>query len=389
VTKAPTVYDVAAHADVSIATVSRVLRRPDDVRPETRSRVLESVRALGYVPSGAARGLAGRRTGVLGLFLPGHDGIDGPEPDWARVSDASRIPLIDDRERAEASAVVDPGHGVTTLTAPPAPDHGSNPANLYFDEVLRGAEVEAWRRGFALMVAAGRGSSREVMVNDIAGRVDGLAVLAQTVPGDLLAHVSRRIPVVVLADSRPGDDLDHVGVDNVAGMHALTDFVLGTRGVRDVAYVAGPSDSPDELDRHAGFDRAVEAHRAAGVRVTVRVEPGEFSRAGGRRAAAGLLEAGDLPGAVLCANDQSALGVLDVFGEQGVDVPGRVLVTGFDGIDAGRFSRPRLTTVRQPMGELGRIAVRTVVRRLTDPGAPPRRVTLPVEVLLRESCPAL
>lgn len=84
-TKAPTVYDVAAHADVSIATVSRVLRRPDDVRPETRSRVLESVRALGYVPSGAARGLAGRRTGVLGLFLPGHDGIDGPEPDWARV----------------------------------------------------------------------------------------------------------------------------------------------------------------------------------------------------------------------------------------------------------------------------------------------------------------
>ncbi|WP_342211853.1 LacI family DNA-binding transcriptional regulator [Frigoribacterium sp. CFBP 8759] len=388
-TKAPTVYDVAAHADVSIATVSRVLRRPDDVRPETRSRVLESVRALGYVPSGAARGLAGRRTGVLGLFLPGHDGIDGPEPDWARVSDASRIPLIDDRERVDPPTVVDPGRGATTLTAPPEVDPGSNPANLYFDEVLRGAEVEAWRRGFALMVAAGRGSSREVMVNDIAGRVDGLAVLAQTVPGDLLAHVSRRIPVVVLADSRPGDDLDHVGVDNVAGMHALTDFVLGSRGVRDVAYVAGPSDSPDELDRHAGFDRALKAHRAAGARVTVRVEPGEFSRAGGRRAAAALLEAGDLPGAVLCANDQSALGVLDVFGEQGVDVPGRVLVTGFDGIDAGRFSRPRLTTVRQPMGELGRIAVRTVVRRLTDPGAPAQRVTLPVEVLLRESCPAL
>ncbi|NRD27862.1 LacI family DNA-binding transcriptional regulator [Frigoribacterium sp. VKM Ac-2836] len=388
-TKAPTVYDVAAHAGVSIATVSRVLRRPDDVRPETRGRVLESVRALGYVPSGAARGLAGRRTGVLGLFLPGHDGIDGPEPDWARVADATRIPLIDDREGAGASHPTQARPGVTTHAAPPGPDHGSNPANLYFDEVLRGAEVEAWRRGFALMVAAGRGSSREVMVNDIAGRVDGLAVLAQTVPGDLLAHVSRRIPVVVLADSRPGDELDHVGVDNVAGMHALTDFVLGTHGARDVAYVAGPSDSPDELDRHAGFDRALAAHRESGARVAARVEPGEFSRAGGRRAAAALLAAGELPRAVLCANDQSALGVLDVFVEQGVDVPGRVLVTGFDGIDAGRFSRPRLTTVRQPMGELGRLAVRAVVQRLTDPGAPPQRITLPVEVLLRESCPAL
>jgi LacI family transcriptional regulator len=279
--------------------------------------------------------------------------------------------------------------------------HWSNPANLYFDEVLRGAEVESWRRGFALMVAAGRGSSREVIVNDIAGRVDGLAVLAQTVPADLLAHVSRRIPVVVLADSRPGDELDHVSVDNVAGMRALTAFVLDGPGASDLVYVTGPSDSPDEADRHRGFDEAVAAHRAAarssGARSTaeadaevrVRVERGDFSRDGGRRVAEALLAPGaTLPDAVVCANDQTALGVLDVFGRAGVDVPGRVRVTGFDGIEAGRFSSPRLTTVRQPMGELGRVAVRSVVRRLTDPGLAPQRVTLPVEVLLRESCPA-
>ncbi|MBD8704755.1 substrate-binding domain-containing protein [Frigoribacterium sp. CFBP 13712] len=401
-TKAPTVYDVAAHAAVSIATVSRVLRRPDDVRPETRTRVLDSVRALGYVPSGAARGLAGRRHGVLGLFLPGHDAIDEPEPDWAVLTDSSRIPLLDDREARVAGPVATGGHW-------------SNPANLYFDEVLRGAEVESWRRGFALMVAAGRGSSREVIVNDIAGRVDGLAVLAQTVPADLLAHVSRRIPVVVLADSRPGDELDHVSVDNVAGMRALTSFVLDGRGVADVVYVTGPSDSPDEADRHRGFDEAVAGRRAAGgADLRVRVERGDFSRDGGRRVAEALLapgsgSAGDgagagagardgagpavggraLPDAVVCANDQTALGVLDVFDRAGVDVPGRVRVTGFDGIEAGRFSTPRLTTVRQPMGELGRVAVRSIVRRLTDPGMPPQRVTLPVEVLLRESCPPL
>jgi LacI family transcriptional regulator len=399
VTKAPTVYDVAAHAGVSIATVSRVLRRPDDVRPETRARVLDSVRSLGYVPSGAARGLAGRRHGVLGLFLPGHDGIDLPEPDWERVADASRIPLIDDREGR-------PTPPAPSGAATGAPHAASNPVNLYFDEVLRGAEVESWRRGFALMVAAGRGSSREVMLNDIAGRVDGLAVLAQTVPDDLLAHVSRRIPVVVLADSRPGDELDHVSVDNAAGMRALTEFVLGrTTGearepggapgaVADLVYVAGPGDSPDEADRHRGFDQAVAAATAAAARqghgpVRVRVERGDFSREGGRRAGEALVASSDpLPQAVVCANDQSALGVLDAFVAHGVDVPGRVAVTGFDGIEAGRFSTPRLTTVRQPMNDLGRVAVRTIVTRLTDPTAPPQRVTLPVEVLLRESCPA-
>ncbi|ROS57930.1 LacI family transcriptional regulator [Frigoribacterium sp. PhB160] len=381
VTKAPTVYDVAAHAGVSIATVSRVLRRPDDVRAETRARVLDSVRTLGYVPSGAARGLAGRRHGVLGLFLPGHDGIDEPEPARPAAADAGRIPLIDDSE------------GRTAPPALPGPArHWSSPSNLYFDEVLRGAEVESWRRGFALMVAAGRGSSRDVMVNDIAGRVDGLAVLARTVPDELLAHVSRRIPVVVLADSRPGDDLDHVSVDNVAGMRALTEFVLERHGVRDVAYVAGPADSPDEADRHRGFDEAVGAAGArdagGGAPVRVRVEPGDFSRDGGRRAGEALLTSGEeLPRAVVCANDQTALGVLDVLGRAGVDVPGRVLVAGFDGIEAGRFSTPRLTTVRQPMGELGRVAVRSIVERLADPGRPPQRVTLPVEVLLRESCP--
>ncbi|WP_423920346.1 LacI family DNA-binding transcriptional regulator [Frigoribacterium sp. 2-23] len=409
-TKAPTVYDVAAHAGVSIATVSRVLRRPDDVRPETRSRVMASVRELGYVPSGAARGLAGRRTGVLGLFLPGHDGLDEPEPDWSRAADPNLIPFIDDRDpigwpsgRAGSHpAAPDARTSSDAPAEPTAPTarHWANPSNLYFDEVLRGAEVEAWRRGFALMVAAGRGSSREVMVNDIAGRVDGLAVLAQTVPDDLLAHVSRRMPVVVLADSRPGDDLDHVSVDNAAGMRALTEFVLTEHGVRDILYVSGPADSPDEADRHAGFDAAVAAVEATGSgAIRVRVEPGDFSRASGRavaeRLAPRLLDdesAGrDRDGlrAIVCANDQTALGVLDVFAREGVDVPGRVLVTGFDGIDAGRFSTPRLTTVRQPMAELGRVAVRSIVTRLTDSSLEPQRITLPVDVLLRESCPAV
>jgi len=90
---------------------------------------------------------------------------------------------------------------------------------------------------------------------------------------------------------------------------------------------------------------------------------------------------------VICANDQTALGVLDVLDEKGIRVPEDVVVTGFDGIAAGRHSRPRLTTVHQPMVELGRAAIHAITARLDDPELGPQSLTLPVQVVLRESCP--
>ena len=357
--KAPTVYDVAERAQVSIATVSRVLRSPDAVRETTRDRVMEAVRYLGYVPSGNARALAARRTNVIGLFFPGHDDLD--------VSAA-----LSQSAGAEVPIVVDDGSLVQETE------------NLYFDEVLRGAEIEAWRRGFALMVAAGRGASREALVNDIAGRVDGLAVLARTVSDELLAHVARRIPVVVLAGSERDDGFDHVSASNGPGMRTLAGHVLGAHGVRDVVYIAGPEDSPDDAERLDGFRSAL---RDAGiVESDVPVYRGDFTRERGRAIGERIL-AHHTPRAVVCSNDQTALGVLDVLEARGIRVPDDVLVTGFDGISAGRHSRPTLTTVHQPMVELGRAAVHAITARLDDPTLAAQSLTLPVQVVLRASCP--
>jgi LacI family transcriptional regulator len=111
---------------------------------------------------------------------------------------------------------------------------------------------------------------------------------------------------------------------------------------------------------------------------------GDFTRASGRRAAEELLANG-LPTALMSANDQMALGALDAFRSAGVAVPGDVLVTGFDGIEAAALSRPRLTTVRQPMIELGRAAVQVLARRLEQPTADPIAVRLPLEIVLRDS----
>jgi LacI family transcriptional regulator len=148
--KATTVYDVAAPAGVSIATVSRVLRHPEEVRPSTRERVLASVSDLGYVPSANARGLAARRTALLGVFYFGGDAEDDGAG-MPGVPDASVDVVVDIQDSLEGCA-----------------------SDAYFNEVLRGSEREARRHGFAVMFGVGPAATAVEMVNDMAGRVDGL-----------------------------------------------------------------------------------------------------------------------------------------------------------------------------------------------------------------------
>lgn len=362
--KKATVYDVADRAGVSIATVSRVLRQPDAVRPATRERVLDSVTALGYVPSGSARGLAERRTGVLGLYFPGFDASeDAPVLDVLADGQAEAPPFT-----VEKTAPSDAG----------AP----HPTMLFLDEVLRGAELEAWKQGFVLMIGVGRDDPTRETVRDIAGRVDGLMVLAQSVPDDVLARLAQRIPVVVLSGPARGDSYDHVTVSNAEAMTELTRLVLAEADAGEIAFIGGPEDSPDGAQRWDGFAAAVAE---AGVAIDdVIVLRGDFTRASGHAAAERLIDRG-VPSVLVAANDQMALGAIEAFSSAGVRVPDDVRVTGFDGLEAAALSRPTLTTVRQPMIDLGRAAVQLLARRLEQPDADPMTVRLPLQILVRES----
>lgn len=364
--KRPTVYDVAEHAGVSTATVSRTLQNPQNVRASNRERVLAAVNELGYVPSGSARGLATSRTGVLGLFLPEFDAIvDLHDLDISPVN--PRVQIMRDR-----NALQDDKSSI-----------------LYFDEVLRGSELEAWRSGFSLMVGIGREySPRELesVLTNISGQVDGLIVVSRMIPEETLHLIARRIPVVVVAEERHGDEFDHVSVSNRAGMKALVEHLFDEHGIHDPVYMAGPSDSPDDAERRSGF---IEALHHKGVNpYSLPMLSGEFSRERARSIALDLIARQALPRALVCANDQMALGVLDVFNAEGIRVPEDVIVTGFDGIRESNASRPRLTTVKQPMLDLGRAAVRLLVSRLVEGDSWPRpqEVVLPVTVLLRDTC---
>ncbi|WP_199547525.1 LacI family DNA-binding transcriptional regulator [Streptomyces sp. N35] len=360
VSTTPTVYDVAERSGVSIATVSRVYRNPDSVRAQTRERVLAVARDLGYVPSGNARGLASRSTGVLGLCFP-----DYSDPD----------------AESEAEA----GHG---------DEADDEAAMLYSDQIIRGMERAARRHGYALLIAASLKGGPESLVAKVAGRVDGFAVLARTVPTEDLEVISRRQPVVMLAGPRESnqlDHLDHIEVANSDGQRELTRHLIEDHGLRRLAYVGFAEESPDVEARFRGY---AEACRSAGI--AVGAEPDlrvpMMTQAEGARAADALLDRpGDRPEALLFANDQMAVGALHTLERRGLRVPQDVAVTGFDGIALSRLVRPAVTTVRQPMRRMGEEAVELLVRRLSggqtaQNPAEPVSLTLPVSVVRRASC---
>ncbi|MFE2931600.1 LacI family DNA-binding transcriptional regulator [Streptomyces sp. NPDC059278] len=346
---APTVYDVAERSGVSIATVSRVYRTPDSVRTQTRERVLEAARQLGYVPSGNARGLASRTTGVLGLCFP-----DYADPD------------------AEADAEAD--------------SDADDAVMLYSDQIIRGMERAARRHGYALLIAASLEGGPESLVAKVAGRVDGFAVLAQTVPTEDLEVISRRLPVVMIAGPREIDHLDHIVVANADGERELARHLIEDHGLRRLAFVGGEVESPDAEARFLGFRQAC---RDAGLPVPdapdLRAEM--MTQAEGARAAEALLDReGERPQGVLFANDQMAVGALRALERRGVRVPEDIAVTGFDGIPLSRIVRPPLTTVRQPIRQLGERAVELLVQRLGNSGSEPVSLMLPVSLIRRASC---
>lgn len=342
----PTVYDVAERAGVSIATVSFAFRKPERVRPTTRETVLAAARELGYVPNGAARGLAQRRTACLGLYAYHY-----------LLPQATRAGVGDDED---AFWRLFP---------------------LYVDEVQRGMELECWERGYALMLGGGASDSGAI-ATDIAGRVDGLAVFAQTVPTADLAAIGKQIPVVEVSEPSADDGLSYVSVDNRGGMRRLTEHLIVEHGLERLVFV-GETRSQDVAERFKGFRGALRAHGLTAPKSALTGE-GDVEQEAAQLCAAWI--GGKLPQAVVCATDQQALAVIDQFQSMRVRVPTDVAITGFDGVVAGRLSDPALTTVRQPMEDLGRTAVALLVERLHDPDALPTHRKLPVQVLLRESC---
>jgi LacI family transcriptional regulator len=353
---AATLYDVARLAGVSTATVSRVVHGQDRVRATTRARVQRVIEELGYVPDGAAQSLSRRRKNVIGLVCVEHVGLAPSQYDIESMS------------------------------------------LLFYDEVLRGVEARLRDHDLSLLItylredkdfdwvgARGGPLSFFPRLLSLSGKVDGLLIGEGIVPTPVLARLAERLPVVVIAGDPAERAADVVAADNRAGAAAIVTHLVADHGKRRLFHVDGPPTAPDAKQRRLALADVVRARPEAQL---VGSYEGHFSVQSGEDAAAALLaEYGTaLPDAVVCANDQMAIGVLQALARAGVHVPADVAVTGFDDIFVGGLVEPTLTTVHQPMRLLGEQACARLLERIASPGLPPAVQLLPTELVLRSSC---
>ncbi|MBP2472812.1 DNA-binding LacI/PurR family transcriptional regulator [Crossiella equi] len=332
----PTLEDVAAHAGISRATVSRVVNGASRVSARTREAVQRAVAELGYRPNLAARSLVTRRTGTLAVVLsePGEKLFEDP----------------------------------------------------FFAAVIRAAhhELSTVDAQMALLIARSPEESERVLRFLASGHTDGALVFTPR-QGDPLAEKVRTLGIPVVFGGRPWRGtrgLDVVTVDNEGGARAATEL-LRSLGRRRVVTVSGPLDQAAAVDRLTGWRRAQDLDKATAALLS---ESAEFNLEGGERAMTELLRrVPDLDG-VFAASDLMALGALRALRAAGRRVPEDVAVVGFDDLPAvAQHSDPALTTVRQNPGAQVRAMVEILRDRLggREPGR--RDPMLPVELIRRES----
>jgi LacI family transcriptional regulator len=352
-----TLYDVARQAGVSIATVSRVLHGQEPVRETTRDRVRAAIKELGYVPDGAAQSLARSRKDVIGLVCVEHTGLNPNQYDIESMS------------------------------------------LLFYDEVMRGVEALIRERHWSLLITYLRedenpGTTPQEdepvlpRLQALSGKVDGLLIGEGVVPATALARLARRLPVVVVAGDAGMRGVDVVAADNWSGAHALVSHLVVDHRRRRLYHVDGPESAPDAKTRRLAMQAVIDGQPDAKL---VGAHSGRFSVRSGEAAADRMLAefggvAGQLPDAIVCSNDQMAIGVLRTLTARGIRVPDDIALVGFDDIYPATLCDPPLTTVRQPIRGIGERACEQLIERIANPTLRPSVELLPTELVIRSSC---
>jgi LacI family transcriptional regulator len=336
-----TLHDVARLAGVSTATVSRVVHGQDRIRESTRARVQQAIEELGYVPDGAAQSLSRRRKDVIGL-----------------VCVEREVDHIDIE----------------------------NVGLLYYDEVLRGVEACIRHRNWSLLITFMQGDRADFSrMDSLTGKVDGILIGEGFVASSIIERLAARVPVVIIAGTPGERAADVVAADNFSGSAAIITHLITVHGKRRLFHLDGPPNSPDAGQRRQALEYVLRGQPQCQL---IGSTQGILSVRSGELAGENLLAryGTALPDAVVCANDQMAIGVLRAFAAGGVRVPEDLAVVGFDDIALGSLYDPTLTTVHQPMRMLGEHACARLLDRIADPALSPTVDLLPTELVLRSSC---
>jgi LacI family transcriptional regulator, repressor for deo operon, udp, cdd, tsx, nupC, and nupG len=327
------IKDIAELAGVSIATVSRALRTPAIVRPETVKKIDAAIEKLNYTPNMLASGLRRQRSQNIVVAIP-------------------------------------------------------SIFNPFTSAFVQGIENVAREAGYRLLL--GITESDQSLLDSYADMIsgkqaDGLILLDTILPAIVTRYIDGMAaapPVVVACEYAPSLTLPRVRFDNVEAV-AMAVAHLARNGHRRIATISGPAEQQMARERLAGFKLGM---RRAQIEVDeALILPGDFSLKSGHRAMSDLIASGIEFTGVCCANDEMALGALSALQEAGIEVPGQVSVVGFDNLRFAAYSRPPLTTIDVPTLETGETAMRLMLDLLRDPEDAMREVTLPHRLITRGS----
>jgi LacI family transcriptional regulator len=324
---APSIDDVAAHARVSIATVSRVLNSRGKYSEETRLRVLESIKNLKYAPNTAARSLAQGRTQVIALIMSSIDAVF-LQPLLVAVVEAATLA----------------GYDVLLTLRPTTKGH--RPIGRH--------------------------------------NVDGAIVFASSAEQTELRRLhAAGCPLVLMYDTAPADlNIPCVLLENRHGAHQMTEHLI-RGGRKQIAFLRGSDGLEDTIERERGFRDALDAHGLPAVEALI--GEGGFNTGVAFRTVTAWLEQGLEFDAIFASDDDSASGALQALANAGVAVPSSVAVVGFDDAPFAANLTPPLTTVRASTTQVGFEAVRLLVN-LIETGLSASQVRLPTELVIRRSC---
>lgn len=328
-----TINDVAVEADVSIATVSRVIHNKPHVRPEVRERVLEAINRLGYQPSRVARSLRAQKSSIIGVII-------------------------------------------------------TDVQNTFFTNLARAVEDVAYKNKYAVFLCnSDENPQKEEFYLEImrAENVAGI-IISPTHESDIpVANlVEAGIPVVCVDRQLVDTDVDTVLVDNVSGSRRLIRHLIQDHGHERIAIITGPQDSTTGRQRLEGYQKALVE---AGLPLEDEfIKVGSFKEDWGYSSAQTLLALNKLPTAIFAANNLLARGAIRAIFERGLNVPDDVALVAFDEIEWADICRPTLTYVKQSSYELGKVSAELIYKRINGDLGPVHTIILSPELQIGDSC---
>ncbi|MGQ9489678.1 MAG: LacI family DNA-binding transcriptional regulator [Anaerolineae bacterium] len=328
-----TIQQVAERAGVSVSTVSHVINGTRYVSPELTERVRAAMAELRFQPNALARSLRRKETLTLGMIVPDN-------------------------------------------------------ANPFFAMLAYAVENACYQRGYSLILTNSGGDlARELAnINVLLGKqVDGLILAAVGLGSRDLEQVLRAAPAVVVDRNLPGVEVDTLLVDNLGGGRQATRYLIEL-GHRRIGCITGPSTTTPSAERVTGYRAALAE---AGIPVDENlIARGDFQFAGGYAGAQALLALSEPPTAIFACNDLMAMGAIAAAAANGLRVPADLSIIGFDNSTLAAYTTPALTTVAQPIAEIGRLATEMVIQRSQTPDAARQRRILSTQLVVRQStCP--